>query len=245
MERSRIVTAGLGIAHTAADSTHVLVFYINIYRIQAGSIVWAGRGKDNHKQIVFTRMYAQERIYCKNKRTNVQGRTLCVRNPVLFYRDEFFQALQAQFYRQFRNDQTLVRTVQTFKVLFRTEQLYTAVCTAISLQAFEYGLTIVQAHSRRAECDITIRHNHRIVPALTLIIGHYQHMIGKDMTEAQLAFVLGLFLRCLCELFLDFHIKNLFFKILPITAFILRNPIQPHPLRIAWSFFYYIIYFDK
>ena len=211
MQRSRIVTAGLGITHTAADSTNVLVFYVDIDRIQTGSIVRTGRRKNDHEQVVFTRMYAEERIYCKNKRTNVQGSTFCVRNPVLFHRDEFFQTLQSQFLRQFRNDQTLVGTVQTLEVFVRTEQLYAAVGTAICLQTFEHGLTIVQAHCRRAKGNITVGHDHRIVPALPFIIGHYQHVVGEDMTESKLALVLGFFFRTSRQLFFDFHVKNLFF----------------------------------
>ena len=155
VQRSRIVTAGLGITHTAADSTNILVFYVDIDRIQTGSIVRAGRRENDHKQIVFARMYAEERIYCKNKRTNVQGSTFCVRNPILFHRDEFFQTLETQLLRQFRNDQTLVGTVQTLEVFVRTEQLYAAVGTAVCLQTFEYFLTIL--HNTRAFIQNNIR----------------------------------------------------------------------------------------
>ena len=91
------------------------------------------------------------------------------------------------------------------------EQLYTAVSTAISLQTLENSLTVVQAHCRRAEGNVAVRHNYRIVPALSLIIGHYQHMVSEDMTESQLALVLGFFFRTSRQLFFDFHVKNLFF----------------------------------
>ena len=134
-----------------------------------------------------------------------------MRNPILFHRDEFFQTLETQLLRQLRNDQTLVGTVQTLEVFVRTEQLYAAVGTAVCLQTLEYGLTVVQAHCRRAEGDVTIGHNHRIVPALTLIVGHYQHVVCEDMAEAQLALILGFFFRTSRQLFFDFHVKNLFF----------------------------------
>ena len=211
MQRCRIVAAGLCIAHTATNGADILVFHIDIDRIQTGSIVRTGRRQNNHEQIVFARVYAQERIHCKNKRTNVQGCALCVGNPVLFHRDEFLQALETQLFRQFRNNQTLVGAVQTLEVFVRAEQLYTAVSTAISLQTLENSLTVVQAHCRRAEGNVAVRHNYRIVPALSLIIGHYQHMVSEDMTESQLALVLGFFFRTSRQLFFDFHVKNLFF----------------------------------
>ena len=194
VQRSSIVTASLCITHTSTNGTNVLVFYIDVDRIQTRCIVCTRRRKNNHKQILCTRTNAQERVNCNDKRTNIQGSTFQMRYPILFHFQQFHQALHAQFYRQFRNDQTFIGTVQTLKVFFRTEQLNFIIGSPISLQAFKYSLTIMEAHCCRTQADVIIRNNFRVVPALTFVIRHNQHMVGKDMTKAQFAFILRLFL---------------------------------------------------
>ena len=85
-----------------------------------------------------------------------------------------------------------------------------AVRAAISLHALEHFLTVVENHSGRIKDDRLIRHDLRIVPTLLRVIFHHIHVICKDFTETELAFVCRLRFRRSGTLNLDFlHQKTL------------------------------------
>ena len=62
----------------------------------------------------------------------------------------------------------------------------------------------MQAHGGRVERNRAVGDNPRVVPALSLVIVHQEHMVGEYFAEAELAFVRRLFLRCLGQFHFDF-----------------------------------------
>ncbi len=152
-------------------------------------------------------LYSDIRIRRENKRTNVQGRALRVRNPILFHLNELFQRTENKFLVDLRNYHSFRGNVHSLEVLVGAEHLNSAVRRAVCLQALEYLLTVVQAHSGGGQRDLAVGYYTRVMPALSRVVVHNEHMIGKNVTEAELGLVGGLCLRRCCLLDLDFHFK--------------------------------------
>ena len=86
-----------------------------------------------------------------DKWSDVKGSTLSVRYPVLLHFNKSFQSVEHILFVYFRNYHSLSRVVHSLEVLLRSEKLNRAVSSTISLKAFKYLLTVVQAHSSRGE----------------------------------------------------------------------------------------------
>ena len=72
----------------------------------------------------------------------------------------------------------------------------------------------MEDHAGRIQGEGLIGDNAGVMPALVRVVVHYEHVVGKDLTKAQLALVGGLGLRGgrLCDFDIQ-HVKTLpFFR---------------------------------
>ena len=194
-KRSSVVAAGLGEAHTASYRADIVGLNIDIYGIDTGAVVSAGGAHDDHEIVLFTGAYAEERISRENERTDIKGSAFDMRNPVLIDLNELVKSLESVLLVDLRDNETLSGDVHSLEVLLGAEELNVAGRGSVSLHALKDLLTIVENHRGRHKLDRTIRHNACVMPALTSVVVHNEHMVGKDMTEAELGFVSGLGLR--------------------------------------------------
>ena len=191
-EGSRIVARRLGEAHAAAHRTDIVLFHINADRVQPFRIIRANRRTDYDKQQVLCRMDADMRIHADDERADVKRCAVLMRNPILIHRNKLFDRVLSEFLVDQRDAETIVGNVQTCHILVGTEQQDPVVRRAVCFHALEYRLPIMQAHRSRIEFQRRIRDNSRIMPALSFVIIHNEHMICEDLAKAQLAFILRL-----------------------------------------------------
>ena len=205
-----VVAAALDITGAAGCGAHILVLYINVHRIQTLFIVSAGGGADDDELILAGGLYAQYRLSGDGKGTNVQTGVRLRGYPVLlhFYQsaDRFYKVL----HRDFRNAQTVMGRGQARTVFVRAEQLYLALGGSVCLQTLKALLCIVEHQCGGIQYQRLIGDNAGVMPALALVIIHDEHMVRKDMAEAQSAG--GFFFRCFGQLILDFQCTYLLFN---------------------------------
>lgn len=124
--------------------------------------------------------------------------------PVLLDGDEPLEALHQQLLIHFRDDEALAGGVQALEVLAGTEELDFAVGGAVGLHALKDLLRVVQAGAGRVHRDGAVGDDARVVPALSVVVVHQEHVVGKDMAEAEVVLV-GLLLRMIGQRDLDLH----------------------------------------
>ena len=192
---SGVVAAGLGIAHAAADSADVLILDPDAHGSQTGLVVSAGGGQDDHEQVGLGGSNAQELIGGDDEGTDVQGGAGLGGDPVAIHIDNSGNSLHEVLNGQLRNDQTLVGGVGALCVHVGTEQVnLTVLGVAVCLQTLEHLLTIVVDHGGGRQGNVVEGLDPGIVPALALGVVHNEHVIRKDLAEAQLGALGGLFL---------------------------------------------------
>ena len=208
LERSRVVAAGLGIARAADDRADILGLDVNLNRRQTARIIRTGGTHDNDELVLGGGMCAQRVLGADDEGTDVQRRAVGMGNPVAVDVHEHFQRLLGKLFVDERNAQTVVGAVETGEVLIGAEQTDFAVHAAIRLHTLKDFLAVMQTHTRRGQIERTVGDNARIVP-MTVRIVHDKHMIGENLTEAELALVCGLLLRLGGKLNFDFFHDSL------------------------------------
>ena len=116
---------------------------------------------------------------------DIQGGALFVGDPVPLQFDQLRDAGQGQFLRNLRKAQTLGGLVHPGNVVQGPEQLDSAVGGAVSLQALEDLLRIVQDLGGGVNLQGAVRNDAGIVPALALVIVHNKHMVRHALAEHQ------------------------------------------------------------
>ena len=197
---SSVVAAGLCEAHTASYCADVVSFNVDIYRVDACAVVSAGGAHDDHEVVLLAGAYAEERVSREDERTDIQGSAVDMRNPVLVDLNELVKCLEGVLLVDLGDNQTLSGNVHSLEVLFGTEELNISGGSPVGFHALKDLLTIVEDHSRRHKFDRTVGHDSCVMPALTNVIVHDEHVVGEDMTEAQLGFVSRLLLG-ICRFF--------------------------------------------
>ena len=140
-------------------------------------------------------MHAQADIVCKHERADVQACAVAVGNPVTVNVNQGLNSLNKILNRDLGDAKTVSRILETLCIAIGAEQLHTAVSSAVGLHALKNFLCVMEHHGSGVQRQGGIRHNAGIMPAFTGGIVHQEHMVGKNLAEAKLAFVLRLCLR--------------------------------------------------
>ena len=189
-----VVAAGLGHAGAALDGADILVLDVNLDGVQALGIIGT-HGADDHDVLhMVGRMHAQSGVQTDHEGTDIQGGVLLIGDPVLLQLDQLHDTGQSQLVGDIGHTQTVSGVVQTLDIAVGTEQLDGAVGGAVSLHALENFLAVMQDLGSGVDLQRTVGDDAGIVPALTLVIVHDEHMIGHVLAEYQSG-SFGLFLQ--------------------------------------------------
>ena len=120
-----------------------------------------------------------------NKGTNVERRSLFVRHPILLGLDNGAERIDHILLFKLRDAETLVGAVHSLNVLVGTEKLNRAVGRAVRLESLKHLLRIVEDHARGVKRKVLIRHDARVMPALSLVVVHDKHVVGEVLAESE------------------------------------------------------------
>ena len=180
-----VVAAGLGHTGAALDGADVLVLHIDLHGIQALGIVGAHGADDDDVLAVVRAMYAQSGVQAHHEGADVQGGILRGRHPVLLQLYQLGNTRQGQLLGDLGQGHTGGGVVHAAHVVQGAEQLDGAVSGAVSLQALKDLLSIVEHLGGGVNGQRAIGHDAGIMPALTGIIVHDEHMVGHSLAEHQ------------------------------------------------------------
>ncbi len=204
---SRIVAAALGETGQAGCRTDEVVLDIDADGVDALCIVSARRGADDAEDVLMGRVDTERDVGREGERTDVQGRAVRVRDPVLLHLDQSLDGLDEIFHGDVRDAQTVRRVVHTARVAVRAEQLDLVVSRSVGLHALEDLLGIVEHDTGRVQLERRIRNDARVVPADTEVVLHDEHVVREDVTETEFALIGGL--RFERRRFFDLDIQHL------------------------------------
>ena len=140
-------------------------------------------------------MNAYVLVNSEYERTDIERGVLFCRDPVLIYLYELLDSLNDEISVKLGYAKTLAGNVHSRHVLFRAEELDLAVCASVSLHALEALLSVMKHHRSGIELEGSVRNYSCVMPALTLVIVHNEHVIGVVVAEAELCligFLLGI-----------------------------------------------------
>ena len=130
-------------------------------------------------------MNAQGLVVTEHQRTEVERGTGGGGSPILLHVHEGGQHLHTQLLGKLGQAQTLGGAVQTADVLNGAEELHLTVGAAVGLQTLEDLGAVVQDCRGGMDGQVAEGDDAGIVPTLLRLVLHEEHMVGKDLTEAQ------------------------------------------------------------
>ena len=114
-----------------------------------------------------------------------------MRHPVLFHIHQRLEALKHKIRIDRRDAQPCRAAIKAFKIIHRTEHLDGTIRFAIGFQAFKNGLSIMKNHGGRVHLQGRVGNDAGVMPSLALGIVHYEHVVGENLPESELAFIGG------------------------------------------------------
>src|SRR6266446_7538880 len=96
--------------------------------------------------------------------------------------DEFFYALEEKRFGNFRHGEASGGTIQAAEIFARTEQRDAAISSAMRLESFEDGLTVMERSQRGRKRDWAEGNDLRLFPGTRLPIGD-EHVIAEGGAE--------------------------------------------------------------
>ncbi len=179
-----VVAAGLGVTHAAGHGTDVVLGDPDGHRLHATGEVGAGRGGDDHEQVLAGGLHAQADLRGEHERPQVEGLLAAVRrHPCLVLPHQRVARLDEGLDRQFGHAEPAGGRLEAGGVLLRTEGGDRPVGLTVGLQALEDLLRVVQDHGRRVEGDRRVRHELAVVPAAALGPLDRHHVVGEVAAE--------------------------------------------------------------
>ena len=116
---------------------------------------------------------------------DIQGGTLRIGNPVLFHFHQGFYSLDKVLHRNIGDAQPVMGVVQAAGIAVRTEQLYLVIRGTVRLQPLKALLCVMKDRSGGVQGNGSVRNNPGIMPSLTFVIVHDEHMIRKNLSKSQ------------------------------------------------------------
>ena len=118
------------------------------------------------------RMKTYVLVITEDDRSDVKGGSFHMGDPVLVKFNDCTHRLDHEVGIDLRKSDTLGGTVETVRILIRTEHLDLSVCRAVCLQTFEYFQRVVKRGAGRAQRQRSVRYDAGIMPSLVDIPGH-------------------------------------------------------------------------
>ena len=149
---------------------------------------------------------AKAHVGGEDEGADIQGGAVGMGHPVLFQLHQGLHGLDEVLHGDLGDAHAVGGILHPLGVALRAEELNDVVHGAVSLHALEKLLSVVEDHSGRVHGDGRVGHDAGVVPAPAVGIVHQEHMVRKDLAEAQLALVGGLGLGG--GVFRDFDIQH-------------------------------------
>lgn len=130
-------------------------------------------------------MYADRCLCRKHERTDVQRSAFLRRNPVLFTGNQLCDCLNEILFRYLRHAQTPIGIGKTAGIHLRAKQQDAVILCAVGLQSLKCLLRIMQDHGCRIHRDRSKWNDAGIVPALSSVPVHDEHVIGIIFAKAK------------------------------------------------------------
>ena len=218
-----VVAADLGIARATVRRADVFVLHIDARRGRAAvvcRVVGARRAEDDHKFVVLGRQNRERDLIAEDERPDIHRSARRGGNPVAIRLNHSLDRREEQVSRQLRDAHALIRAGHTLDVHVRPENLDAAVRRAVGLHALKHHLCVVQHAGRRLDEERLVRYNAPVVPALSFVIVHDEHVVGEVFRKAQLRLVgrTGLGVRSPYHREVVFHFSFLLMFIVHIKA---------------------------
>ena len=113
-------------------------------------------------------------------------------HPVLVHFHQGLHGLDEVLHRDLGNAHPVGGVLHPLAVTVGAEQLDGVVRGPVGLQALKDLLRVVENHAGRIQGEGLIGDDAGVMPALVRRIVHDEHVVGENLTEAQLALVRGL-----------------------------------------------------
>ncbi len=146
LEGNSVVRRRLCEAGTARYRADIIFLNIYLYRSKSVRIVRANGGHDYGENKVLRGVYSKHGVYRKNVGTDIKGRSVGVRHPVLVDLYESFYRFNSESLVYLGYAEAVVGNVEPCHIFFGPEKLYPARSRSVGLHSLEVGLTVVQAH---------------------------------------------------------------------------------------------------
>ena len=155
------------------------------YKIESPHFHFVIEKIDDDEFISVRRMYSERFVRRDDERTDIEGRSLSVRDPVLIDGDDRFDRLKRVLGRDLRNAEAVAGGVHPLDVLHRAEKLNIAAGGTVRLHSLEKFLSVMENHRGRVESDGTVGDDPCVVPALFGGIIHNEHMVCEMFSETE------------------------------------------------------------
>ena len=135
--------------------------------------------------------HGEGNLVTENKGTDIKSGAGCGGYPVKVLFDNSAYSRHKQILGKLGDAHTLVGALHSCRVHIRSEKLNVAVGSAVCLHALEHHLRVMEYTGGRLYKNGLVRNHSAVMPAHTLVVVHYEHMVCKILGKAQLCLILG------------------------------------------------------
>ena len=184
-EAGAVVAAALGIAGAAADGADVLRLDHDADGLQALLIIAAHGAGDDEELRRLDGVDPQEGVVAEEEGPQIEAGAGSGGDPALVDAHQGLQGFHKELLVDLGQAHAFRGIVHPADVLLRAEELHAPVVPAIGFQALEDLRAVVEHGGGRMEAQVAEGHDPGILP-LSVLIFHHEHVVGKDLAEAQL-----------------------------------------------------------
>jgi hypothetical protein len=142
-------------------------------------------GSDDAEDVVLAAWTAKHGVAGEDEGAYVQGSAGLMGDPIRVDGDEFPERHHENVFRDMGDAELVRGIVHAGDVLAGAEELDFARRSAVGLQALKDLLGVVEDDGAGRKLKRAVRNDPEIVPALSLVVIHEEHVIGKNFSEPQ------------------------------------------------------------
>ena len=189
VEAGGVVAGCFGLADAAPDGPHILGGDPDLDRVEALGIVGPHRREDDEEPVRVRCAQTDIGIGGDDGGADVERCPRRARNPAFFDLEQLDQGAEDETLVKGRDAEPVRRAAEAADIVLRAEELNRTALGAVSLQALEDGLAVMQRHHRRLHHHRAIGLDTGVVPAFFRIVVHIEHVIREFGPEPQRRFI--------------------------------------------------------
>ena len=184
-QAGRVVARGLGLAHAAFHRPHIVVADVDAHRVEALRIIRRHRAEDDVEEVIIRRADAEEGIHGQVVGADIERAALGAGDEIPLQQHELLEGVGDLVCVKGRHAEPPGRVVEPLQILAVTEQADAVIHAVVGLEALKGLLTVVQHHGGRAEGQVPVGDDARIVPALCRAVVIEEHVVCEVAAEPQ------------------------------------------------------------